>query len=159
MRTENRILERVIAAYAAIQQIHRIFMAQVRRYSVHARSAATLGAAGIRVEHHVPCFPLLTGLDIRRRGVIFDAMLTTEYIKIAEYDARDIRRSISIRIPAFSLKKTPCELPLLSAPRRPNKKLTFLLLFFVLLFDDFLCATLTVEFLTVTVADLLLEVT
>lgn len=38
-------------------------------------------------------------------------------------------------------------------------ELTFLLLFFVLPLDDFLCATLTVELLTVTDADLFPEVT
>jgi len=95
---------------------------QVRRYGVHARPAATLGAAGVRVEHHVPRFPLLTGLDIRRRGVVFDAMLAAEYIKIAEYDACDIRRSISVRIPVFPLKKTPCEL----SPRENNTAKVYL---------------------------------
>jgi len=86
-------------------------MTQVRRYGVHARSAATLGAARIRIKHYVPRFPLLTGFDIRRRGIIFDAMLAAEYIKIAEYDTRDIRWSISVRVPTFSLKKMPCKLP------------------------------------------------
>lgn len=40
-----------------------------------------------------------------------------------------------------------------------NAELTFLLFFFVLPLDDFLCATLIVELLTVTDADLLPEVT
>jgi len=40
-----------------------------------------------------------------------------------------------------------------------KKKLTFLLFFFVLPLDDFLCVTLTVELLTVTDADFLPEVT
>lgn len=88
-------------------------------------------------------------------------MFAAEYVEIAENNARDIRRPVSI--PAFTLKTI---LKLNSVVTLFQHKyniamteLTFLLLFLVLPLDDFLCATLTVELLTVTDADFFPEVT
>lgn len=78
-------------------------MAQIRRHGVHARPATALGVARINVQHRFPGLSLLTGLHVRRRGIVLDAMLAAEYVEVTENNARDIRRSV--RLPAF-LKKT-----------------------------------------------------
>lgn len=102
-RTENGILECVIASHATIQQIYRILVTQIRGYGVHTRPATAFGAAGIDVQHRVPGLSFLTGLHIRRRGIILDAMFAAEYVKVTENNARDVRRSV--RLPVFTLNK------------------------------------------------------
>lgn len=114
-RTENGVLERVVAAHAAIQQIHRILVAQVRGHGVDARPATAFGAAGIRIEHDVPGLPFLTGFDVRCRRVVLDAVLAAEYVKVAEDDARDVRRPVRVHVPAFPLQERKLSVRIVSS--------------------------------------------
>lgn len=105
--TQNGVLEDVVAAHAAVQQIHRVLVAQIRGHGVHAGPATALGAAGVRVEHHVPGLPLLARLHVRRRMIVLDAVLAAEYVEVAEDDARDVRRPVRIRVSVLALERVP----------------------------------------------------
>lgn len=78
-------------------------MTQIRGHGVHARPATAFGAARIDVQHRVPGLSFLTGLHIRRRGIILDAMFAAEYVEVAENNARDVRWSVRLSI--FTLNK------------------------------------------------------
>lgn len=80
-------------------------MTQISGYSVDTWPTATLGAAGINIQHCIPSLPLLTRFHICRCRIILNAVFTAKYVKVTENNTRDIRRSVRVCVSTFTLKK------------------------------------------------------